>query len=239
MTSNLISSNGDTSMRVSHDRERSRCNIYWARHYRDVDYIALSFPRSRGDIKISPRRRERCTSIKMQITAAASEDRFSNFSSRITVRFPVDGRTHIGDDRSRSRWHSAQWLFLPLLEKLFVSAYGFTALWFYHLWIPPAAICSTILLSQFPLCLPHSRTLSICLGLPFSLSHPSTPSSYETLRNYCPMKLDVIHVPDVHDSFTGRTTSNAVTHRTCEPNTNGHRLFYERPNFWYSGYKRA
>lgn len=31
--------------------------------------------------------------------------------------------------------------------------------------------------------------------------------SHETLRNYCPMKLDVIHVPDVHDSFTARTAS--------------------------------
>jgi len=68
----------------------------------------------------------------------------------------------------------------PLLEKPFVSAYGFTALWFYHL---NSASSDLFYHSPLALCLPRSRTLSICLHLPLSLSHLSSPSYCRT-RHY-------------------------------------------------------
>jgi len=96
----------------------------------------------------------------------------------------------------------------PLLEKPFVSAYGFTALWFYHL-----NSASSDLFYHSPLALSPSLSHPIYLS-PSSLfplaSLLALVLSHETLRNYCPMKLDVIHVPDVHDSFTARITSNAA-----------------------------
>lgn len=98
------------------------------------------------------------------------EDHFSDFSLRITVRFPVD-------DRSGSRWHNAQWLFLPpLLEEPFISAYDFTALWFYHLNSASSDLSYRFPLSLFlflSLSLFFSHVLFICLRLPFrTLSSP-------------------------------------------------------------------
>lgn len=130
------------------------------------------------------------------------------------------------DGRAPDRWRSVtialtqRAITFPssLLKEPFVSA--ILRLYGSIIWIPPVAICPTVFLF-LSLSLSFSRVLSICLRLPFRplASLFALALSHETLRNYCPMKLDVIHVPDVHDSFTTRTTSNAYNNRTCEIDT--------------------
>lgn len=97
--------------------------------------------------------------------------------------------------------------FSPLFWKSYSYRRTILRLYGSIIWIPPVAICSVVFLFFL------FHVLSICLRLLFrSLASLLTlPLSHETLRNYCPMKLDVIHVPDVHDSFTARIAYNDRT----------------------------
>lgn len=105
------------------------------------------------------------------------EDRFSDFSLRITFRFPTDRQTDgrmragsvtIGHDRVDIAPNDFP---SPLLEEPFVSAYDFTALWFYHL-----NSASSDLFRRFPpsLSLSLARYLSVSVSFspPRISSHP-------------------------------------------------------------------
>lgn len=149
----------------SHDRERERerfrCNIIGTPLSREMQIISRSL--ALAPIYKFRRGVEKGARLsKCKLRRSPPEDRFSDFQSRIIARLPADGgRARVGDDRSRSRWHSAQWLFLPLLEKPFVSAYGFTALWFYHL---NSASSDLFYHSPLALRLSRSRTLSVSVS---------------------------------------------------------------------------
>lgn len=204
--SNLISSNGSSAfVKVSRSGEIS-LQYLSARHHRDADYTALSLSRARADINFTEASKK--VHVYQNVNYARPPPKIVFPTSRREL--PFDSRrtdARVGDDRSRSRWHRAQWLFLPLLEKPFVSAYSFTALWFYHL-----NSASSDLFHHSPLAfyLPRSRILSICLRLPFSLSHPFPPCRCRT-RHY------VTIVPWNWTSFMYRmsmTLSRRAPHRT-------------------------
>lgn len=207
MMSNLISSNGDISAKASRSREISLQYLSGAPLSKCRLYRVIVLSRSRRYKNFAEASRK----VHVYQNANYSTRQWRSFFQLLVANYQSDSRwmdARVGDDRSRSRWHSAQWLFLPLLEKPFVSAYGFTALWFYHL---NSASSDLFHHSPLPaLCLLYSRTLSICLGLPFSLSHPSAPSCCRT-RHY------VTIVPWNWTSFMYRmsmTLSQREPHRT-------------------------
>lgn len=125
----------------------------------------------------------------MQITGDARHRKIVFPTSRYELPFDsrqTDGRTDgrmragsvtIGHDRVDIAPNDFP---SPLLEEPFVSAYDFTALWFYHL-----NSASSDLFRRFPpsLSLSFSRALSICLRLLFVPSHLSSPSRCRT-RHY-------------------------------------------------------
>lgn len=162
---------GVPSWGVSRSKEIS-LKYLSARRYRDADYIALY--RSPALTPIYKFRRGVGKGIRLskcklrrpppKIVFPTSRRELPSDSRRTDAR--------VGDDRSRSRWHSAQWLPFPsLLEKPFVSAYGFTALWFYHL---NSASSDLFYHSRLPLCV--SLSLSRALAPYLSVSVASFPS---------------------------------------------------------------
>ena len=65
-------------------------------------------------------------------------------------------------------------------------------------------------------------------------------SSQQPPRNHCPMKLDVIHVPDVHDSFTARAPLRDRNDQKAETTNACPSIFARTPTCSpISGYARS